>query len=349
MREYITSILNRSIRLNWGVTHPKALILLYHRVVKLDSDPQLLSVTEQHFAEHLEHIQKHYYPMSLVELSHILSEKKHVPLQAVIITFDDGYADNHLIAKPLLKQYNVPATVFIITGFIGSNQEFWWDELERLLLLSESLPDSLTLTFNNNIYSWKMQSQDKSNSINPEKYRYWNVTMNETPTPRHKAYRELCNLLRPLDHHARQKILEDLAQWTGIKNKIRADYRALSADEVHLLADGGLIEIGSHTQTHPVLKSLSSQDQIKEIEESKKCLEVITGQRVTSFSYPYGTHSDYTKATIANVKDSGFSCACSNFTGVIRQGTDCFQLPRFIVRDWDGDEFARRLKEWFHG
>ena len=346
MHIYGIGILRRWARRALIATQPHAVILLYHRVAKLKSDPQLLSVTPGHFAEHLEHLREHYHPISLNELAKAIEEKR-VPNRAVAITFDDGYVDNLRNAKPLLEKYEIPSTVFVTSGYVGQNREFWWDELERLLLLPESLPDSLTVTINNKIYSWNTESQEKD--FDYEKYRQWNVTMTEIPTSRNQAYIDLCNLLRPMDNSSREEILNQIINWAGLENTCRPDYRAMSADEVRSLIDDGLIEVGGHTQTHPVLASLSPHDQVKEIEGSKKFLEAIIGQPVTTFSYPYGGLSDYTMDTVAIVQNSGFSCVCSNFPGVVLKGSDCFQLPRFLVRNWNGEEFARRLKECFHG
>jgi peptidoglycan/xylan/chitin deacetylase (PgdA/CDA1 family) len=50
------------------------------------------------------------------------------------VTFDDGYADNLYNAKPLLERYGIPATVFLITGYIEDKRQLWWEELVRLLL-----------------------------------------------------------------------------------------------------------------------------------------------------------------------------------------------------------------------
>ncbi len=77
-------------------------ILLYHRVAELPSDPQLLCVTPQHFAEHLEILRKHANPMSLQQLVKTLQAGK-LPRRGVLVTFDDGYVDNLNNAKPLLK------------------------------------------------------------------------------------------------------------------------------------------------------------------------------------------------------------------------------------------------------
>jgi peptidoglycan/xylan/chitin deacetylase (PgdA/CDA1 family) len=86
--------------------------------------------------------------------------------------------------------------------------------------------------------------------------------------------------------------------------------------------------------------------QLDEILKSKARLEEILGHSTASFAYPFGGRRHYTEETVIAVRRAGFEWACSNFAGIVRSGTDRWQLPRFLVRDWDGDEFARNLKGW---
>jgi peptidoglycan/xylan/chitin deacetylase (PgdA/CDA1 family) len=82
--------------------------------------------------------------------------------------------------------------------------------------------------------------------------------------------------------------------------------------------------------------------------KSKARLKEILGQSPASFAYPFGGRQHYTEETVVAVRQAGFDWACSNFAGIVRSGTSRWQLPRFLVRDWDGDEFARNLKAWTH-
>jgi peptidoglycan/xylan/chitin deacetylase (PgdA/CDA1 family) len=133
----------------------KVLILLYHRVADLKLDPQLLAVTPEHFAEHLEILRRYSRPMSLQGLL-VALRNGCLPRQAVVVTFDDGYADNLHCAKPLLERYDVPATAFVTAGYVGSQREFWWDELERLILVPGRLPEELRVNINGSIRQWAL-------------------------------------------------------------------------------------------------------------------------------------------------------------------------------------------------
>jgi peptidoglycan/xylan/chitin deacetylase (PgdA/CDA1 family) len=120
----------------------------------------------------------------------------------------------------------------------------------------------------------------------------------------------------------------------------------MSAEEVVRLAEGDLVEVGAHTVTHPVLAALPPTAQRDEIQGSKVELEQILNRPVASFAYPHGAYTDETRAL---VRDAKYVYACSSDTDAVWQGADCFRLPRVVVRDWDGDTFARWLRGWFGG
>lgn len=326
----------------------KALLLLYHRVAELPSDPQLLAVTPHNFAAQLEVLRRRSRPMSLHGLREALRAGA-VPDRAVVITFDDGYADNLHNAKSLLQEQDIPATVFVTASYVGSAREFWWDELERLLLLPGTLPPTLHLTPDGRSYEWGLGEAARYAEEAYGRHRPWHVLLEEDPSPRHQIYRSLFRLLRCLPEEARSNVLDDLRSWAGAQATGRPTHRALSREEVIGLDDGGLVEVGSHTVTHPVLAALPAPAQRAEIHRSKACLESILGHPVTSFAYPFGSLADYTGETVRIIRESGFGCACTTVPEVVRRGADPFQLPRMLARNWTGEEFAGRLEEWFRG
>jgi peptidoglycan/xylan/chitin deacetylase (PgdA/CDA1 family) len=111
-----------------------AVVLMYHSISDAPLDPWRLHVGADRFAEHLEVIHRRFRALSLRELSaHMLDGD--IPPRSVVVTFDDGYRDNLTVAKPLLEDRGVPATVFVTTQYVGSARDFWWEELETVCAL----------------------------------------------------------------------------------------------------------------------------------------------------------------------------------------------------------------------
>jgi peptidoglycan/xylan/chitin deacetylase (PgdA/CDA1 family) len=335
----------RAVRVRQRRLEARALILLYHRVNEVSSDPQLLAVTPEHFIEHMETLRREWRPVGMRDLTQALRERT-VTSGMVAVTFDDGYADNLYNAKPLLEKYEIPATVFIATGSVESHREFWWDELERLLLQPGTLPDRVRLYLNGSTFEWELQEDAYSDIEGYARHQSWNVETRDDPTLRHGLYRSLCQLVRPLPEEQRQEVLSELATWAGARTMARSTHRPLDAREISQLNEGKLVEIGAHTVSHPVLSMLSRVAQSTEIKVSKAYLEEVMGHPVKGFAYPYGSRSDYTKETVGIVRGAGFGWACSNFAGVASPSTDRYQLPRLLMRDCDGETFAKRLREW---
>lgn len=319
-------------------------VLMYHSVAEVDSDPWSLSVTPRHFAEHLEVLRKRSYPMQLQQLTQTLQDGA-CPQGAVAITFDDGYANNLHNAKPLLERYDIPATVFVIAGCVRHEHEFWWDELERLLLQPGILPETLHLSINSSTYQRELGESANYSEVAYQRHRHWEVEQEDNPSPRHSLYLSLWQQLRPLSEGERHRVLDELLVWAGAEPASRLTHRPLSLTEVSALAQGNLIEVGSHTLTHPFLSMLPVALQQDEIQRSKARLEELIQHPVSSFAYPHG---DYTEETVALVQEAGFTCACSTNAAAVWRHTDRFELPRFHVQDWDGEEFARQLSRWFH-
>jgi len=333
----------------WKRLNSQGLILLYHRVVSLDTDPQLLSVTPEHFAEHLEYLSEHYNPTSLSELHQALNAGKILD-KSVVITFDDGYLDNLRNAKPLLHKYGIPATVFVTSGSIGSDREFWWDDLERLLLLPHQLPDQLELTIKGKKWNWDLTGDivNRSRQEYGAEPKSWNVTMASDPGPQYAVYRDLHRLIKPLPYEERESILSTIVQWAGLPRTGRETHRSLTRSELKELDQGGLIDIGAHTITHTMLSMQPVSVQIEEILQSKTSLEKILGHNVQDFSYPFGARVDFNKKTVKIVKNVGITTACANYGSTLIRGVDPYRLPRVLIRDWDKQAFSSHMKEWFN-
>ncbi len=138
----------------------RAVILLYHRVMKVERDPFSICISPEVFEEQVQYLNQSYEILQLSELVHILSQGLKPPKRAIVLTFDDGYGDNFLNAKPLLQKYKIPATFFIATQSTHCG-EFWWDELERLFA-----PDPLQMDHFFSVWDdLRMKSQTERSAV----------------------------------------------------------------------------------------------------------------------------------------------------------------------------------------
>ena len=322
---------------------PHGVILHYHRVIDLPSDPYLLSVSPQQFAEHLQVLKELGHPVSLSDLAGALQRGK-LPRRAIAVTFDDGYVDNLQYAKPLLERHGVPATVFVTTGPVQSQHEFWWDELERLLLQPGELPRQFQLKLNGSVQHWELGASAVFTEEDCRRQRAWTMATRTDPTSRHRVFRALHERMSPLPDPEKRSVLAEIVALSSARHDSRPTHRALRADEIAELARGGVVEIGAHTITHTPLSTLRPDQQQEEIEGSQRYLEQILSRPVTTFAYPHGL---FTNETVDCLRRTGMTCACATVSEPVRPGSDRFRLPRMLVLDWSGQQLAERLEHWF--
>lgn len=310
-------------------------ILLYHRVIELPTDPQLLCVSRANFAEHLRTLNRVATPMSIRQMLDLAAADR-LPERAVAITFDDGYWDNFQHARPLLAQANVPATIFATGAHTDTLREFFWDDLERIFLRPNTLPQHLELRVGDAAYAADLGGVATYDVAAFAQDCHWDVTMPTAPSARQQIYRDLCDLLYKASVAGREEALAALHDWSGLGAVGRKSHRMATTAELAAAKSDPLIEVGAHTQLHPRLAGESLAHQAEQI-----------GRGDGGFSYPFGTRHDYTADTVERVRSAGYRYACSNFNGLVTRATDRFQLPRFIVRNWDGLTFERQLDAFF--
>lgn len=315
----------------------RGIILMYHRVAKPDSDPWRLSVSPSNFEEHMRVIRNHGQPIQMQELGNGL-RRYSFGRKEVVVTFDDSYADNFLKAKPILEQYEIPATFFVVTGAIDSQEEFWWDKLEQIILSPKTLPESFEMDISGTKYHWPVNPTGDSRFVNE-------TPSNGVMVSRAQLYYALWQVLGNLSFPEKKDYLLQIASWAGHISAPRTGNLPMSSEELFSLASSSLFEIGSHTVCHPMLSRLTRDKQQEEISRSKQYLEDMLSRNIASFSYPHG---DYSDTTVELVKALGFRCACTLSPTPVVRGSDVYRLPRFKVLNWSGKEFEYNLKNWLY-
>jgi peptidoglycan/xylan/chitin deacetylase (PgdA/CDA1 family) len=315
LRRTLRSSVRTPCNLLLNLIDPPVIVLIYHRVTTLQSDPEMLAVSPENFRAQMHHLKENFPVVRLEE------NWSKVSGPAVCITFDDGYADNVREALPIIEEAGVPATFFVSTGGIGTTNEFWWHEVERMVLEQQDIPRNFTL----------------------EDARYGKGWPTVTIQERQDCYQDIIRLMNLTDVEHRNAWLEQLRLWAP-REETSDKHRVMTVAELRLLARSELVTIGAHTVSHTRLSSLSRESQRMEISSSKKQLETWLGREISTFSYPFGRRADYTGQSIKLCRDAGFTKAAANFPGQAHRWTDPYQIPRHLVRNWPVELFADKLK-----
>jgi peptidoglycan/xylan/chitin deacetylase (PgdA/CDA1 family) len=320
-KRVVDAVLRRGQKL---LPRKRAVILMYHRVAEESFDPWGLAVHPRRFEQHMALVAEQRETLALSEFIRrhrqgLLSE------DALAVTFDDGYACVAKVAAPILKQFAIPATVFIPSELIRREREFWWDDLERIVRLSGQ--DQLTLGATS-FDLGRLEAGDRS----------WRPG-DPPSTSRQRAFLVLWSKLKVLPTSVRQATLEELRVQAGIFAEARESHRPMTPCEARELASGS-IEFGSHALTHPDLPSLQHDEAAAEVGESMDDCAELVGERPRAFAYPYGR---YDRRSERLAKQAGFECACTAAPGFVRGSSNRFALPRLAVGDWDAATFQRKL------
>ena len=298
-------------------------VLLYHRVADLATDPWKLCVSPRHFAEQLEVLEENAGPVVPLGEFAVGRPARH----SVAITFDDGYVDNLLAAAPALERKGMPATFFIATGYIDSFREFWWDELEKAILSSATLPSVLSLEIEGRAFKRP-------------------VPASEDRSARRNFYYELYDVLIELPSPTLTTVMDCIVKWASVSPSVRETHRTLSVEQLGKLASSPLMQFGAHSVSHSALPALPPSLRRQEMWDSRRTLERWLNRSITETSYPYGR---YCADTMVAAREAGFTAAFTTEPGPHCADASRYALPRVCIGDWNGDEFVKRLRDRFRG
>jgi peptidoglycan/xylan/chitin deacetylase (PgdA/CDA1 family) len=303
---------------------PEPAILMYHRIGVESFDPWGLAVAPAHFAQQLEWLARHRTVLPLAEFAAMHREQR-LPRDAVALTFDDAYACNAEIAVPMLERNGLAATIFVPAELIERGEEFWWDDLERIVL---DYPGPSLQLAGEKVMLGKREPGD----------RHW--PPDRPPgTVRQRIFHSLWSKLRELEPAALAAAMEQLREQSESSANPRPTHRPMTPDEVKS-ARSTTVEIGAHSLTHPSLPRLSPAEKRHEIVDSVARCAAISGVTPRTMAYPYG---DFDAESETLAEDAGFTCACTTEHAFVRPEARAFALPRRQVGDWDARRLARML------
>jgi peptidoglycan/xylan/chitin deacetylase (PgdA/CDA1 family) len=298
---------------------------MYHRIADETFDPWGLSVIPSRFAEQIAWLRKRRQILSLDEFAN-RHRTKTLPETALALTFDDGYACTAITAAPILKTMSIPATVFIAPDLIDTGREFWWDDLQRIILSREVA--SLSLDGEVVELGERRGADDVWRPSQPPS------------TARQRAFVQMWTTLKNMRPDRIERTMESLRQQASINSEPRETHRLMNARQVRAL-DKATISFGSHSLSHASLTSLPYSEMERHIRQSAARCETVTGRRAQTFAYPFGDHDAECEKV---VEKTGFASACTTEQAAVTENVSPFAFPRLHVGNWSVAQLKRALR-----
>ncbi len=291
-----------------AATSPRLSILIFHRV---HAQPDTIFPDEPdaaRFDRLMRFVARSFRVMTLGDAVSRLAQGS-LPSRSLVITFDDGYADNAEVALPILQRHGLAASFFISTGFLDGGR-MWNDSVVECLRACRHQEIDLE-AFGLGVFSLANAAQ------------------------RRDAIGALLPRIKYLSLAGREEAIARLQQICGVT--ALPTNLMMRSEQVREMHRAGM-EIGAHTVRHPILTTLTLPEAENEISEGRNTLQAIIDAPVDMFAYPNGKPGrDYDHTHVSLLKNLGFRGAVSTAPGVARSGDDLLQLPRFTP--W-GDSLA---------
>ena len=269
---------------------------------------------QKDFERQVADMNERYQVVALSEMTNAIREGRSIP-NACTITFDDGYAGVYEYALPVLERLGLPATLFVVTGYVSEQRGPGPDRFDRLEALVQ-------LTAERSI-----DLADAGFGIVP-------LDCDACKLNFVRKYKRRTNSISPAAHGA---IDERISERLGVAEERVAEYLSHEAyqmmdwSQLTGLASRGFT-VGSHTRTHASLRSLDEPALLEEIGGSFEELATRLGHRELPFAYPYGKPLHMSPAAVAAVQGAGYTCGVTTIKGTNGADTDLFELRRVTYK-----------------
>ncbi|HTQ45250.1 MAG TPA: polysaccharide deacetylase family protein [Polyangiaceae bacterium] len=310
-----------------GSSSPWLTVLTYHRVgepgVAGDLDDGVVDVTPDQLDRQLRYLRRW---LDLVSLQDVLAWSRGwrgLPANPVLVTFDDGYRDNHDVALPILRRHGVRATFFVAVDYVRERRLYWWDRVA--LVLKRSSRECVRLEYPEPLVLPLRDARSRKNAV--------------------RIAQRIVKDRRGLDLH---RFLDELEHAAGVsldreEERRLAERTVMNWHHVLALRDAGM-DVQSHTRSHRVLQTLDDEDLTRELRGSREELECVLGRTVSAVSYPVGKPLGDDQRIKRAVRECGYELGFSNGTGSNRlEAFDPFDARRMSLDVSLADEMFRTM------
>ena len=266
-------------------------ILMYHNFSRA-GESHNHDVTVPALRLQLQYLKRHFRVLSLGDLVEQIRFHRSFQPNSVVLTIDDGRRNCYEHLYPLLREFRMPATFFVISSFIDGDDWLWTD---KVLWLSKQpgAPDELL----------------------PGRIADFFYQLNRlVPRVRDESILAVAG-----------------AMGVALPTQPPPPFDPCSWAELREMSDSGLVEIGSHTVTHPILSTVRDHEAWDELTCSRARIEQALGKKVRFFCFPNGKPGDYRPAQLRQLKEAGYEAAVVSSFGLVQPVSDRYELPRIGV------------------
>jgi peptidoglycan/xylan/chitin deacetylase (PgdA/CDA1 family) len=304
--------------------HKTLTVLTFHRVAAAGApgfDPEVSDTTPEAFDRQVAMLARYF---NLVDTAALDAHRMGAPLppNPAIITFDDGYRDNHDQALPILRRHGARAVFFVATRYLEERRLFWWERISRAVLGSPR--DRVALGY-------------------PEEHRLPLATTAQ----RQAATRLLLGIVKKQSGLDLERFLGELETAAGrplprAEERELADALLMSWDQVRALKAAGM-DVQSHTHDHRVLQTLTDEEVTKDLRTSRSILEGQLEAPVYALAYPAGKPITTQPGLRRAVRRAGIRVGLTTESGRARLAgsLDWLGIPRVTVERGMPDPFFR--------
>ncbi len=244
------------------------LILCYHGVVDTPQhNVSLGPIATRQFEQHLAYFKDNFDVVSQDVIFDMYRSDFIPKRKTVALTFDDGYENNYTVAYPLLRKFNFPATMYIISQCLQEDNSITWYDFIDLM----------------------------RHDIDIKK-----IDTNVIGRPTPNDINDLRRLIKTLNISQRKMLFAEISKQIKIENYAtqlnRPHWKLMNAQQLNELSLSGLIEIGAHTRNHPNLGEIKLEDAVMEVKNCKKDIENALQKEIYSIAFPDGSYNDDVKA-----------------------------------------------------
>ncbi len=259
----------------------------------------------QAFEAHLKYFVENYTVVSLRSAYRMLMGEQAMAPNPLVLTFDDSHLSFYTEVFPLLQKYNTPATTFAATDFVGTGKLFWFDWVDAIV-------DQVTET--------TIEVAGNTYQV-PEDDRF---DLKETIQVDLKQFPEAEKL----------NMIANLADKIGFNVDLApASAKVINWEQAAEMQSSGVVDIGGHTCSHPILTRISGEQARQEIIESREILQQNLDDPIEFFAYPNGGLQDINPEIISYVQEAGYLGAVTLLEGTCVPGDQPYTLKRISASD----------------